>query len=199
MTTLLVFWAAFGLAVASPGPNFAVILATATRLGRPAAVRTALGMACGEAVWGFAAVFGVAALAAAHPSVATMLRVGGGAILLYMGFQSLRAAWRPASAPAPQAGTASMARGFGLMLLNAKAGVFWVSITGVLIGPETSTGLAVAAVAGAVLISALWHLCLALAFSTETAARAYRRLSRGMDAALGAVLAGIGLRLVIPT
>ena len=63
---LLVFWAGFGLALLSPGPNFAMLLGTAARDGRGPALRCAAGMAAGELVWGFAAVWGVAALALAH-------------------------------------------------------------------------------------------------------------------------------------
>lgn len=45
---VLAFWAAFAVAVASPGPNFAVILRTALSDGRPRATRVALGMVLGE-------------------------------------------------------------------------------------------------------------------------------------------------------
>ena len=64
---LAAFWAAFLLALVSPGPNFAVLLGTAMQKGRPAAMKVALGMAIGETVWGFGAVFGVAMLAAKNP------------------------------------------------------------------------------------------------------------------------------------
>ena len=77
---LAAFWAAFTLALVSPGPNFAVLLGTAMQKGRPAALKVALGMAIGETVWGFGAVFGVAMLAARNPWIETALRVGGGSV-----------------------------------------------------------------------------------------------------------------------
>ena len=200
MTTVLLFWLAFALAVMSPGPNFAVLLGTALRFGRPAAVRTALGMAIGEAVWGFGAVFGVSALATAHPWVGLALRLGGGAFLLHLGLQSLRAAWRGqahVAAATAEARRPTVFRGLGLMLLNPKAGVFWVSLTGVLIGPGTGTTAAFVAVAGAVLISLCWHLSLALLLSGATVARLYRRVQRVLDATLGVILGGIGLKLLL--
>jgi threonine/homoserine/homoserine lactone efflux protein len=104
LATLLLFWGAFALAVISPGPNFAVLLATGTRDGRGPALRTAIGFVIGEAAWGFAAVFGVAALVTAHPWLGTALRIGGGAFLSWMGVQALRAALR--DAPPPRVGVA---------------------------------------------------------------------------------------------
>ena len=67
LPALLTFWAAFALALVSPGPNFALMLRIGLGSGRVTALRTTLGIAVGEAVWGFAAVFGVAALALRYP------------------------------------------------------------------------------------------------------------------------------------
>ena len=133
--------------------------------------------------------------------LAGSLRLGGGAFLLHLGILSLRAAWRgqahmAALAAGPER-RPTVFRGLGLMLLNPKAGVFWVSLTGVLIGPATGTGIAALAVSGAVLISLCWHLTLALALSGAMAARLYRRVQRGLDATLGAILGGIGLKLLL--
>jgi threonine/homoserine/homoserine lactone efflux protein len=201
---LLAFWAAFGLALMSPGPNFAVMLGTAPRQGRGTAILLALGIAVGEAVWGFAAVFGVAALAAQHPAVAWALRLGGGLFLLWISSQALRAALsRKPAAPeatadiAPASTLGGLARGFFLMLLNAKAGVFWVSLAGLFLGHGTSTATGVAAVAGAVVLSLAWHLTLAFAFSAGPVVAAYRRVQRAIEGALGVLLGGIGIRILL--
>lgn len=197
---LLGFWAAFLLALVSPGPNFAVILATSLREGRGPAARTAIGMGMGEAVWGFAAVFGIAALAAAHPWIATLLRWMGGAFLLWLAWGSIASSLRPSSAPEPAEPALprgrSVLRGFGLMLLNPKAGVFWVSLTSVFLAAGTATATAVLAVCGAVLLSLAWHLALAVVLSGERVRRGYHRVRRGLEASLGAVLAGLGLKLL---
>ncbi len=195
--TLLLFWGAFGLAVMSPGPNFAVLLGTATRIGRGAAVRTAIGFALGEMWWGFGSLFGVAALVAAHPWLGVVLRLAGGVFLIYLGMMSLRAAWRGSDAPRAGAAATGVLRGIGLMALNPKAGVFRVSLTGLLIGPDTAVATTIIAVAGAVVMSLIWHVFLAVAMSSPPVLRAYARFQRGMDATLGVVLGGIGARLVL--
>jgi threonine/homoserine/homoserine lactone efflux protein len=202
LAILLAFWAAFALALVSPGPNFTVLLGTSLQAGRPAALRVAAGMVIGEVIWGLAAVFGVAALAAENPWMAAALRVGGGAFLLYLAAMSLRSALRDGrSAEAPAAATPSpgggIGRGLGLMLLNPKAGVFWVSLTGLFIHSDQSVALSLTAVAGAATLSLLWHASLALAFTTAAVMRFYMRLRRGLESVLGVVLAGLGLRLIV--
>ena len=95
---------------------------------------------------------------------------------------------------APHAG--GVWRGLGLMMLNPKAGVFWVSLTGLFITPESPVAMGLVAVAGAALMSLLWHGALALAFTTSMAASMYRRMRRPFEAVLGVVLTGLGLRLI---
>jgi threonine/homoserine/homoserine lactone efflux protein len=199
---LLAFWAAFTLALVSPGPNFALMLKIGLGSGRPAALRTVLGIAAGEAAWGFAAVFGVAALALRYPAMGTAIRWGGGAFLLWLALGALRSAWRGHGAaavePAPASG-GGFATGLAIMLLNPKAGFFWVSLTGVLLGPGVGPATGTLVVAVAVLISLLWHAALALAFSGTTAARLYARARRGIEAALGTALAALGVKLLAAT
>jgi threonine/homoserine/homoserine lactone efflux protein len=200
---LLAFWAAFALALISPGPNFAVMLSTALRRGRGTAVWMAFGVAIGEAAWGFTAVFGVAALAQQHPWIALALRLGGGLFLIRLAVLSLRAAWRgePAAdgtidaGDGPASWRGGIGRGLALMLLNAKAGVFWISLAGLFLAPGTPVVVGVVAVTGAVVLSLCWHLTLAL--SARSVVRLYRRLQRGIEAALGVILGGLGLRLLL--
>ena len=196
---LLAFWAAFGLAVINPGPNFAFMLKVGLGRGRRVALRTVLGIAVGEAVWGLAAVLGVAALALRYPWLAHAIRLAGGAFLFWLAFGALRSAMRPAAGDAvPPAAGGGFLAGLAIMLLNPKAGLFWVAVTGVLLGSDIPSGLGAVAVAGAVLLSLAWHTTLALAFTAGSTARLYTCLRRGIEAGLGVALAGLGVRLLAP-
>jgi threonine/homoserine/homoserine lactone efflux protein len=198
LAALWAFWAAFALALVSPGPNFALMLRIAASSGRQAGLRTTLGIAVGETVWGLAAVLGVAALALRYPLLGTAIRWAGGAFLLHLALCALRSAWRgeagEASATPPAAG--GFWTGLALMLLNPKAGFFWVSLTGVLLGPQASPATGVVAVGVAVLLSLLWHASLALAFSGTRATWLYARARRGIEALLGTAFAALGLKLL---
>ena len=195
---LLGFWAAFALALVSPGPNFALVLRIGLASGRGAALRTTLGIAVGEAVWGFAALFGVAALALRYPMLATVIRWGGGLFLLWLAFGALRSAWQGSgmSEAKPVAGGGGFWTGLAMMLLNAKAGFFWVSLTGVLLGTDLAPAAVFLAVGVAVLLSLLWHGALAVAFSGTRITRLYARARRGIEGLLGATLGALGLRLL---
>jgi threonine/homoserine/homoserine lactone efflux protein len=195
---LLAFWAAFALALVSPGPNFALMLRIGLGSGRGPALRTTLGIAVGEAVWGFAALFGVAALALRYPLLATAIRWGGGLFLLWLAWGALRSAWHGAPPAAAGSGTAGGGfwTGLALLLLNAKAGFFWVSLTGVLLGTELAPATVVLAVGVAVLLSLAWHAALALAFSGRRLTRLYLRAQRGIEGLLGAALAALGVKLL---
>ncbi len=202
---LLAFWAAFALALVSPGPNFALMLRVGLNGGRRAALRTVAGIAVGEAAWGCAAVFGVAALALRYPVVGAAIRWAGGAFLLWLAFGALRSAWQgsgredadgAASQPDGGGGGGGFMTGLALMLLNPKAGFFWISLTGVILGTEASPLTAGAAVAVAVALSLVWHTALALAFSGARLRGAYARAKRGIEAVLGAALAALGVRLL---
>jgi threonine/homoserine/homoserine lactone efflux protein len=192
------FWVAFALALMSPGPNFALMLRIALTSGRRAALRTVLGIGMGEAVWGFGAVFGVAALALRYPVLGTAIRWAGGAFLLWLAFAALRSAWRGGGKAGAAAGPVSggFGTGLALMLLNPKAGFFWVSLTGVLLGPHASPATGILAVTVAVLLSLLWHAGLALAFSGTRVTRLYARARRGIEALLGTALTALGLKLL---
>jgi threonine/homoserine/homoserine lactone efflux protein len=48
-----------------------------------------------------------------------------------------------------------------------------------------------------VALSLAWHTTLAFALSANAVAVAYRRLRRGLEATLGVVLGGLGLRLLV--
>ena len=195
---LLAFWAAFALALISPGPNFALMLRIGLGSGRTAALRTTLGIAVGEAVWGFAALFGIAALALRYPLLATAIRWGGGLFLLWLAWGALRSAWRGGgeAEAAPVAGGGGFGTGLAMMLLNAKAGFFWVSLTGVLLGTDLAPASVVLAVGVAVLLSLLWHGALAVAFSGTRITRLYARARRGIEGLLGATLGALGVRLL---
>lgn len=199
LPALLAFWAAFALAVMSPGPNFALMLRVGLGSGRPAALRTVLGIGVGEAVWGGAAVFGVAALALRYPALGTAIRWGGGAFLLWLALGAFRSAWQPSQAAATLAGPPAgggFATGLAIMLLNPKAGFFWVSITGVLLGADVAPMTGVLAVLVAVLLSLAWHAALALAFSGTAVIRLYAKARRAIEAGLGAAMAALGLKLL---
>jgi threonine/homoserine/homoserine lactone efflux protein len=145
--------AAYALAAALltmlPGPDTAIVLATAINAGRAAAVRAALGVGAGLLMWGAAAGLGLAALLRASAEVYTVFKFACAGYLLWLGFMSLRAALRRRRhGPVAQA-EHEVKRRFTLpwgfrqalltAMLNPKLGVFFVAFLPQFIPPGTSS------------------------------------------------------------
>ncbi|MFL0578982.1 LysE family translocator [Dietzia sp. 179-F 9C3 NHS] len=211
----------WAVAVASPGPDLAVVLQRALA-GRRHGVAAAVGVVAGITVWIVAAFAGLAALVGVQPGLMTVLQVAGGGLLATLGALGLRGWWRvrgrgdddegrscsddgngdaaadPGSAPASARG--DLLRGLATNLANPKALVFFGAILTPFLTGEVSAGASVLLVAGMVAVAFAWFCGLALAASHP---RVYRRIGRalpwidlvvsGLFVVLGAVFAGAAL------
>jgi threonine/homoserine/homoserine lactone efflux protein len=68
----------------TPGPATALVIRSALRGGRRDALLTCAGNSCGILLWAVAAALGVAALVAASEIAFTVLKLVGGAYLVYL-------------------------------------------------------------------------------------------------------------------
>lgn len=90
----LAFLATAVVLTATPGPDNLMVLSMGMSRGRRAGIAFGLGCALGCLSHTLLAVIGVSALVAASPVAFTLLKVAGGAYLVWMGVQ----AWRHAGA-----------------------------------------------------------------------------------------------------
>jgi len=95
--------AAHTLAVMSPGPDLAVVSRQTLAHGRAAGLRTAWGVAGGISIHVGYALFGLNWAIEQVPLLLTLLRLVGVALLLWIGFNALRAQPAPASEPVSSA------------------------------------------------------------------------------------------------
>ena len=191
--------AAFSLAamliVLLPGPDTLVVVRELMRAGRRRAAQTVAGVLCGLAVWVAAAAFGLSALLRASHTGYVVLKIAGGAYLIWLGVQSLRL--RRLAEPSQRR---LLGRGFvaGLAtdLLNPKVGVFFVTFLPGFVPHGYSVG-AVSVLFGAIFIAetALYFVVLLAVATPITRWLGDARIRRRMDAATGAVLIGLGIRL----
>lgn len=86
----LAFLLAAALITAAPGPDNLMVLGIGMAKGRLPAVAFGLGCALGCLSHTLLAVLGVSALLAASPQAFTVLRVGGGLYLVWIGVNALR-------------------------------------------------------------------------------------------------------------
>jgi threonine efflux protein len=192
------------LAMLSPGPNVLVVTQTAASRTRRAGVLVALGVASGAALWSGAALLGLSVLFARFAWLYGVLKLAGGAYLLYLAFKLWRAASHPllvSEGTGARAQSEWQAYRLGLLtnLTNPKALIFYGSIFAALLTPELPTWVKLAAFAIIVTNATLWHAALACFFSTAGTQRAYQRVKRWIDRIAALALALLGLRMLLPS
>ena len=191
-------------AVASPGPDFAIVLKQSIQQGRSNALWTSAGVGLGIFVHVAYCLLGVALVLANSPELFTILKYVAGAYLAYMGVQAIRA--KPASgdgnedkAENVQAESAFKAfkRGFLVNALNPKATLFFMSLFTLVIAPTTPTS--VQAIYGIYMALAtwVWFSFLSMVLSKRSVRAFFHRAGHWFDRGIGVVLIALAIRVVV--
>ncbi|MEM7267668.1 MAG: LysE family translocator [Pseudomonadota bacterium] len=125
-------WAAFlaaGVALLlTPGPNMMFCIACGLRGGPKAGVAAGMGAATGMFLHGALVAVGLASLIAANPVAFEVIRYGGAAYLIWLGWQ----AWRAGDDLEERLGRREIARAYGRALItnltNPKVLVFMIAL-----------------------------------------------------------------------
>jgi len=188
------------LAVASPGPDFAVVVRQSVSSGLRSGIVTALGIGCGNCLHVGYSLLGIGLLISQSVVVFNILKWLAAGYLFYLGIKALRArAAAPGtpdtSAPGQQQGRRAFSMGFITCALNPKATLFFFSLFAAVISPQTPSW--VRAVYGVYLTIAttLWFCLVARLFSLPQIRAGFTRMGHWFDRAMGAVLVGLGLHL----
>lgn len=189
------------LAVASPGPDFAIVVRESVAHGRRAGTWTAVGVGTGIFVHVAYSLLGIGLIVSQSIVLFNALKWLAAAYLFYIGIKALRARPAPAGAlDVPADGLVRSARsafmtGFVTNGLNPKATLFFLSLFTVVINPHTP--LTVQAGYGIYLAFAtgLWFCLVALLFSQARVRSGFARMGHWFDRMMGAVLVGLGIKL----
>jgi len=188
-------------AVASPGPDFAVVVRQSVSSGLRSGITTALGIGCGNCLHVGYSLLGIGLLISQSVLVFNVLKWLAAGYLFYLGIKALRS--RPAapaaadtSAPGRQ-GWRAFSMGFITCALNPKATLFFLSLFAVVISPQTPSWAR--AVYGLYLSIAttLWFCLVARLFSLTRIRAGFTRMGHWFERAMGAVLVGLGLHLAL--
>ena len=122
---------AHALGVASPGPDFAVVMRQALAHGRAAGVQTAAGIGSGIVFHLAYGLFGLQWLMQQLPMAIHVIALAGAAFLIWMGAGALRAQPLPeqdaANAEVARGGRADFLLGLATNVLNPKATLFFAA------------------------------------------------------------------------
>jgi threonine efflux protein len=191
------------LAVASPGPTFAVVMSYAVRGDRRAGFLLTGGVLLATLTWALATAAGLGTAMARFPLAYRALQIAGACYLVYLGVRLLASAWRSgasvaAASAAPSAsGFEAVRAGFITNMSNPKVIAYYASLFGVLIPAAAPQWLFWASVAVVAAVSAAWWSAVTLFFSLPPVRYAYLKARLGMDIAMGAILIVLGARLAL--
>lgn len=183
-----------GLSIAAPvGPIGLLTIQRSLEHGPRAGLATGLGAAAADAVYGAIGAYGVSWLVNALVAARVPLALFGGAVLLWMAVQLLRApvAERAASTAPARNGWQYFAGTFVLTLSNPATIFSFVAIFGAMAGRAAAASPALM-VAGVLVGSALWWLFLSSAVG-RLRERFDARWRRRVNLVSAAVLAGFAL------
>jgi threonine/homoserine/homoserine lactone efflux protein len=185
----------------SPGPSFVIVSRIAISRSRLDGLAAALGMGVGGLTFALLALAGLTALLSQFEWLYLVLKIAGGAYLIYMAYAIWKGASQPLALSSEIAGKSMPARSFTAALLtqlsNPKTIVVYASIFAAFLPKTVPLELMLALPLGVFAVEAGWYSIVALAFSAQHPRRIYVAAKAWIDRAAGAVMAGLGLRLIL--
>jgi RhtB (resistance to homoserine/threonine) family protein len=210
------YWSEFVLvalahlvAVASPGPDFAMVLRQSVTFGRRPAIWTSVGIGTGIFLHVGYSLLGIGLLVRSSALAFNILKWLGALYLAWIGQKALRA--RPFAGGSASGGTAESAvpkvpgrrsafvTGFLTNVLNPKATLFFVALFSVVINPSTPVIVQGAYGIWMAVVTMGWFTLVSLFFSHERVRAAFLRSGHWFERAMGVILLALGVRLALAT
>lgn len=192
------------IALMSPGPDFFFVSQTAVSRSRKEAMMGVLGITCGVMVWAGVALLGLHLIIEKMAWLHTIIMVGGGLYLCWMGYQMLRGALKKEKASTqsePQVELAQGGRSFmkGLLtnLANPKAIIYFGSVFSLFVGDSVGAGARWGIFLLIILETLAWFTVVASLFALPAMRRGYQRAAKWIDGVAGTLFAGFGIHLII--
>ena len=190
------------LAVASPGPDFAVVVKQSVTHGKITALWTSLGVGTGIFLHVLYSLLGIGVVVSQSVVAFNIMKYLGAAYLVYLGLKAIRT--KPSASPlfssqvkdAPSAGRAYWT-GFLTNVLNPKATLFFLSLFTVVIAPNTP--LIIQAFYGVYMAfaTALWFAGVSLVFGSSRVRTLFGKVGHWFERFMGGALLLLGLKLAI--
>jgi|SRR5271155_4034483 len=153
---LATFCTVYFLAVATPGPGVAAVIAQGLARGSAGAPAFIAGFLVGDLIWFFAAAFGLSALAQTAHAAFVIVKYAGALYLLYLAYKL----WTAPARPLAEVKEQRLARGprslflgsLTLTLSNPKPMLFFLALLPSVVPLETLNALGHIEIAGAIAV-----------------------------------------------
>jgi leucine efflux protein len=183
-----------------PGAGTIAILNATARQGYTAGLASVAGTLCGDFIFMFAAVIGLAAVLKANPIFFYSLQWLGAIYLIWMGWQLFRTKLSDVSVlnNNNQAASVFFKRSLLVTLTNPKVVLFFVSFFPLFISPKASSLTLMVMIAFVVLISAIYQTLLVVLGNKVALSLKRLPYARKLATRLaGIALIGFGVRLAL--
>ncbi|PLY04083.1 MAG: lysine transporter LysE [Desulfuromonas sp.] len=191
------------LAVASPGPDFAMVLRQSLSAGRRASLWTSVGIGAGILVHVAYTLLGIGLIISQSVQVFTLIKFVGAAYLIYIGWKSLGAkpvaldASGASARPREYTRVQALRIGFLTNALNPKATLFFLSLFSVIIRPTTPVTIQLLYGIYMAVATAVWFCGLSLVLTQARVQRLFSRFSHWAERGMGLALILLGVRLAL--
>lgn len=190
------------LAVASPGPDFAIVLRQSLAHGRRTAVWTSIGIGCGISLHVTYSLLGISLLLKGSVTAFAVLQYAGAVYLTWLGVQALRSRPRSAANMAalgdikPPRDRAAFVTGFLTNALNPKATLFFLALFPIAVSPATPKLVQAGYGLWIILTTMGWFILVSLLFTRSVVRERFLRHGHWIDRALGVVFLGFAASLL---
>jgi threonine/homoserine/homoserine lactone efflux protein len=193
------------LAVASPGPDFAIVLKHSISFGRRAAIMTSIGVGVAILIHVAYSLLGIGILIKTTPVLFQVFSYVAAAYLLYLGWGAIRS-------PAPKkldnvqiekvvqliSDKKAFMVGFLTNGLNPKATLFFLSVFAVAVSPDTPNVIKLAYGLYLAIATGIWFCVLSLFLSSKKVSQFIGSKGYWFDRIMGVVLILLAIKLVMP-
>jgi len=197
----LLIASAHALAVASPGPDFAIVMRQSLVFGRRFAILTSIGIGLAILVHVTYAVLGIGLLIRNTPWLFITIKLAGATYLLYIGVQAIQVkkaeikSFNPVSHDS-MTNKKAFLQGFITNVLNPKATLFFLSLFTSIVSSSTPMGIQALYGGWMSVMTGLWFVLLSLLLTQQKVQQFFAAFGHWIDRVLGVFLIILALLLL---
>ena len=197
LTELLAVAGLTVLIMISPGPDLALVARNTVVGGKSAGGWTSAGVLTGNLLHLTYCLLGIGWLIATSALAFTVLKLAGGAYLIFLGLQSFRASteWKEESEVPESPSRRWWLQGLLNNLLNPKGPLFYLGVLSVFVQPDSDLLYIALLVCTTIGISAAFWVLFVYVLQISLVRTQLLKAGRWVNRALGALLIAFGVRL----
>lgn len=190
------------LAAASPGPDFVLVSQQTLSHGKRTGLLCSLGIALGLSIHIIYSSLGLAAVIANSTTLLWIIKILGGAYLIWLGINGLRAKAVTAdeeqiTVTQQRSAVRTVGMGFLCNALNPKAPVYFISLFTLVLSADMPAWQLAIYGAWMMVIQLSWFSSVVMMLSNPTVNRRFKAISHWIDRVLGGAMVLLGLKVLI--